>query len=130
MKDDLETSCMNELFGRREPMKAQVYVKSDDTNTSILVARGNTVYFKDVLDVPEITGIQRGVSFVKHELDTDTTEIYPDKLDVNEVLKDVYINYCKVGAVAGIAPNDKMLKLCETELNIHNRWNLMKGNQR
>lgn len=130
MKDDLETSCMNELFGSYKPTKAQVYVKSDDTNTSILVARGNTVYFKDVLDVPEITGIQRGVSFVKHELDTDITEIYPDKLDVNEVLKDVYINYCKVGAVAGIEPNDKMLKLCETELNIHNRWNLMKGNQR
>ena len=123
MKDDLETCCMNEIFGKRRKMNAQIYVKSDETNTSIVVARGDTLYFKRVIDVPEITGIQRGVSFVKHDLATDITEIFPDKLDVKEVLKDAYINYCDVNAVAGEKPNEKMLNLCKSELQIYNRWN-------
>ena len=50
MKDDLETSCMNELFGSYKPMIAQVYVKSDDDNTAILVARDDTIYFNDLIN--------------------------------------------------------------------------------
>lgn len=121
-KDDLECECMNELFGRNETMIAQVYVKSDEDNTALIVARDNTVYFQDVIDVPEITGIQRAVSFVKHHLDVDKTEIYTDKLNVDEVLKDVYINYCKVNVCKGNNPNPKMVKAAESSLAVHNRW--------
>lgn len=110
-------------------MIAQIYVKSDDNNTSILVAGNGNIYFSDVIQTPEITGIQRGVSFVKHQLDAETTEIYPDKLKAEEVLKDVYINWCKVHATAGHTPDEKMLKRCESELNIHNRWNFRAVNQ-
>ena len=48
-KDDLETQCMNELFGTREKMIAKIYVKSQDDVTSILVASKGNVYFHDVL---------------------------------------------------------------------------------
>ena len=128
-KDDMETECMNELFGRSEYMIAQVYVKSDDDNTAIIVARGDTIYFNQVLDVPEITGIQRGISFVKHELDADATEIYPDKLKIDDVLKDVYINYCQVGACKGENPNQKHIKACASALALVNRWKTMGGRQ-
>lgn len=128
-KDDLETQCMNELFGTREKMIAKIYVKSQDDITSILVASKGNVYFQDVLDVPEITGIQRCVSFVKHQLDADITEIYPDKLNPEDVLKDVYINWCKVNAVQGYNPEEKHLNLCKTNLQIYNRWNLNGGRE-
>lgn len=128
-KDDLETQCMNELFGTREKMIAKIYVKSQDDITSMLVASKGNVYFHDVLDVPEITGIQRAVSFVKHQLDADITEIYPDKLNPEDVLKDVYINWCKVNAVQGHNPEDKHLKQCKTNLLIYNRWNLNGGRE-
>lgn len=103
-------------------MKAQVYVKSDDENTSILVSGNGNMYYLDVMDVPEITGIQRGVSFIKHQLNVDATEIYPDKLDINDVLKDAYIRYCNINPVEGKEPDDKMVKMCSTQLQIHNRW--------
>lgn len=123
----METECMNELFGSYKPMIAQVYVKSDGDNTAILVARDNTIYFNEVIDTPEITGIQRGVSFVKHNLDSDVTEIYTDKLNVDEVLNDVYINYCKVNAVRGENPNPKHVKAVASTLAVHNRWNTGNG---
>ena len=120
-KDDMETECMNELFGKSVTRIAQVYVKRDEENdfTSIVVASNGNCYFRDVLDVPEITGIQRGVSFVKHDLDADFTEIYPDKMDINEVLQDAYIRYCKVHPIAGKSPNKEMKELCGYELQRH-----------
>lgn len=110
-------------------MVAQIYVKCNDDYTSMLVCKGDVIYFQDVLDVPEITGIQRGVSFVKHELDVDATEIYPDKLKIDDVLKDVYINYCRVGACKGENPNQKHIKACESALALVNRWKTMGGRQ-
>lgn len=123
MKDDLETECMNELFGVNKVIKAQIYTQSDkDQNyTSLIVAKNGTVYFKDVLNTPELTAVQRGVSFVKHQLDVDTTEIY-SHLKPEEIEKDVYINWCKVNACVGQEPNEKMLNLCKSELQIHQRW--------
>ena len=98
-------------------MKAQIYTQSDKNKdyTSLIVTKGSTVYFKDVLNTPELTAVQRGVSFVKHQLDVDTTEIYSN-LTQEEIEKDVYINWCKVNAQAGKEPDEKMQKLCETEL--------------
>lgn len=128
-KDDLETQCMNEMFGTREKIIAKIYVKSQEDITSILVASKGNVYFQDVLDVPEITGIQRCVSFVKHQLAVDTTEIYPDKLNPEDVLKDAYINWCKVNAVQGTNPEEKHIKQCKTNLLIYNRWNLNGGRE-
>jgi hypothetical protein len=128
-KDDLETQCMNELFGTSEKMIVKIYVKSQEDVTSMLVTSRGNVYFQDVLDVPEITGIQRCVSFIKHQLDADITEIYPDKLNPDEVLKDVYINWCKVNAVQGTNPEVKHLNLCKTNLLIYNRWNLNGGRE-
>jgi hypothetical protein len=128
-KDDLETQSMNELFGTSEKMIVKIYVKSQEDVTSMLVTSRGNVYFQDVLDVPEITGIQRCVSFVKHQLDADITEIYPDKLNPDEVLKDVYINWCKVNAVQGTNPEGKHLNLCKTNLLIYNRWNLNGGRE-
>lgn len=104
-------------------MKAQIYTQSDKDQdyTSLIVAKGGTVYFKDVLNTPELTAVQRGVSFVKHQLDVDKTEIY-SHLKPEEIEKDVYINWCKVGAVIGTEPDEKMLNLCKSELQIHQRW--------
>lgn len=119
MKDDLETSCMNELFGEAKMIKAQIYTKpdKDEDYTSLVVAKGGTVYFKDVINTPELTAIQRGVSFVKHQLDVDATEIYAQNVKPEEIKKDVYINWCKVNAIVGTEPDEKMQKLCETELS-------------
>lgn len=104
-------------------MKAQIYVKSDDDNTSIVVSDGKgNPYFHQVMPIPELTGIQRGVSFVKHNLDADVTEIYPDKLG-KEVLDDAYINYCKVNPVIGNKSMEKARKLCESKLAMYHRWN-------
>ena len=130
-KDDLETQCMNEIFGKDKIMIAQIYVKSlNDDITSMLVSNSKgTVYFQDTLDVPEITAIQRCASFVKHELNQDVTEIYPDKLKAEEVLKDAYINYCRINPVKGENPNEKALKQCETNLQIYNRWNMRGGRE-
>lgn len=104
-------------------MNAQIYVKSNEDFTAIVVANQSTVYFRDTLEVPELTGIQRGVSFVKHHLLADATEIFPDKLNADDVLKDAYIRYCNVNAVKGMNPNAKALKSCATLLQTHLRWN-------
>ena len=107
-------------------MKAQIYTQSDKDQdyTSLIVAKGGTVYFKDVLNTPELTAVQRGVSFVKHQLDVNTTEIYSN-LKPEEIEKDVYINWCKVNAVVGTEPDEEMQKLCEKnlirELQVSNR---------
>ena len=103
-------------------MIAQIYVKSNEDYTSMLVCNDKgTIYFQDVIDVPEITGIQRCVSFVKHHIDFDKTEIYPDKLG-KEVLDDVYINYCKVKAVWGENPCLSAQTECARNLNQKLRW--------
>lgn len=104
-------------------MNIQVYVKSNEDITAIVVANQGTVYFRDVIEVPELAGIQRGVSFVKHHILADTTEIFPDKLNSDDVLNDAYIRYCKVNAVKGTEPNAKALKSCTTLLQAHLRWN-------
>lgn len=110
-------------------MIAHIYTKVSGDYTSILVSndKGN-VYFQDVMEVPELTGIQRGASFVKHQLDSERTEIYPDKLKKEEIEKDVYINYCKINAVVGANPNQEALQECVRNIQIYNRWNL-KGTQ-
>lgn len=99
-------------------IKAQIYTKpdKDEDYTSLVVAKNGTAYFKQVLNTPELTAIQRGVSFVKHQLDVDTTEIYACNVKPEEIEKDVYINWCKVNAQVGKEPDEKMQKLCETEL--------------
>ena len=81
-----------------------------------------TIYFQDVIDVPEITGIHRCASFVKHQLDADKTEIYTDKLG-KEILNDVYLNYCKINHEWGENPCQKAQKQCESNLLIKMRWN-------
>lgn len=107
-------------------MIAQVYVKSTEDITSIIVADNDKIYFHDVIDVPEITGIQRGVSFVKHNLNVDSTEIFTDKLNVDDVLNDAYIRYCKVNAIKGIERNEQADNRCATELQAFLRWNFVK----
>lgn len=109
-------------------MIAQIYVKSNDDFTSMLVCNDKgTVYFQDVLDVPEITGIQRCASFVKHQLDADKTEIYPDKLG-KDILSDVYINYCKIKHCWGENPCLKAQKQCESNLSIKMRFGRFANN--
>ena len=109
--------------------KAQVYVKSSGDSTSVVVASGDKLYFHDVLNVPEITGIQRGVSFVKNQLDADVTEIYPDKLEKYDILKDAYINYCNINPCIGEEPNKDMIKLCKMKLQQEKRWNTRGGRE-
>lgn len=116
-------------------IKAQIYTKClNDDVTSILVAKGNQVYFQDVIDTPELTGIQRGVSFVKNHLEVDVTEIYPDekqkeiyRLNHEDLMKDAYINYCKVNHRIGENPNEKALTQCQNNLSAHLRWNFTRG---
>lgn len=126
MRDSDDCEVMNELFdsGVRK-MIAQIYVKTADDYTSVVVSndKGN-IYYQNVLEVPEITGIQRGVSFVKHQLDVDKTEIYPNKLKQDEILNDAYIRYCKINAEIGHNPNDEAKKRCIQNMQIHQRWNL------
>lgn len=105
-------------------MTAQVYVKSDEKYTSVLVSRGSNVYYSNTFESSELSGIQRGVSFVKHNLDSDDTEIYPDKLDVHEVLKDEYISCCGKNPKEGKNPNNEMIRICNLALQQKNRWNI------
>ena len=108
-------------------MIAHIYVKNAEDYTSVVVSNDKgSIYFQDVLEVPELTAIQRGVSFVKHQLDSDRTEIYPDKLKADEVMQDVYINYCKINAEIGKNPNDEAKKRCIQNMQIYQRWNLSK----
>ena len=101
-------------------MKAQIYVKSTEDNTSLVIGTDNgNAYYKKVLPYPEITAIQRGVSFVKHQLAVEATEIYPDKLNADEVVKDAYIKFCKVNAVKGECPIDKFVNLCRSQFQVH-----------
>ena len=109
-------------------MIAQIYVKTANDITSILVSNDKgSVYFQDVIDTPEITGIHRAVSFVKHQLDADKTELYPDKEDAQKLMTDAYINYCKVNHVIGENPNEKALTQCKNNLSAHLRWNFTRG---
>lgn len=109
-------------------MKAQVYVKSSEDYTAVVVSNDSgDIYFRDVIETPELTGIQRGVSFVKHQLNSDRTEIYPDKLKAEDVLKDVYIS--KVNAVKGENRNPEADKRCAMELSTFLRWNFKRGRQ-
>ena len=104
-------------------MIAQIYVKTNVGYTSMLVSndKGN-IYFQDVLDVQEITAIQRCASFVKHELDYDSTEIYPDTLG-KEILEDSYIKYCQINATIGENPCEKSKKQCINNLSTYLRLN-------
>ena len=106
-------------------MIAHIYTKVSGDYTSILVSndKGN-VYFQDVMEVPELTGVQRAASFVKHQLDSERTEIYPDKLKKEEIEKDVYINYCKINAKVGDTPNEEAKRICTMNIQVHDRWNL------
>lgn len=108
-------------------MVAQIYVKCNDDYTSMLVCKGDVIYFQDVLDAPEITGIQRCVSFVKHNLKAETTEIYPETLGA-EILNDAFIQYCQVNPKLGETPNPKMQKACQSRLNVYMRWLIDKNN--
>jgi hypothetical protein len=109
-------------------MIAQIYTKTNGDYTSILVTNEKAeVYFRDVLEIPELTGVQRGVSFVKHQLDVEKTELYPDKLKAEEQLKDIYINWCMVNAVAGENRNLEADKRCTMELQTFLRWNTVGG---
>lgn len=109
-------------------MIAQIYVKTANDITSMLVSNDRgTIYFQDTLDVPEITAIQRCASFVKHQLQSEQTEIYPDKLKNEDIMPDAYINYCKVNHVIGENPNEKALTQCKNNLSAHLRWNLTRG---
>lgn len=113
-------------------MKAQIYVKSTEEFTAVVVSNHTgDIYFRDVLEVPELTGIQRGASFVKHQLDAESTEIFTDKLKAEEVLKDAYINWCKINARKGETRNEKADERCKMELQAFLRWNFeKKGNER
>lgn len=109
-------------------MIAQVYVKSSEDYTAVVVSNDNgDIYFREVLEVPELTGIQRGVSFVKHQLKSEKTELYPDKLKAEEVIQDVYIKYCKVNAIKGENRNPDADKRCSMELSTFLRWNFKRG---
>lgn len=124
MKDDMETRCLNELFGKeKEKMITQIYTKTAGDYTSIVVSndRGN-LYFEDVLEVPELTGIQRGASFVKHHLDSDKTEIYPDKVSESEIMNDAFIRVCRINPEMGNNPHKGAKKCCESNLQINQRW--------
>lgn len=108
-------------------MIAQIYTKTFGDYTSVIVSNTEgIIYFHDVIEVPEITGIHRAVSYVKHNLGSDKTEIYPDKLEIDDVLKDVYVNYCKINASAGKTPNEKIANQCSNNLNTFIRWNVIK----
>lgn len=127
MKDTDDCEVMNELFdsGVEFKMIAQIYVKNQEEYTSVVVSNDKgTIYFEDVLNTPEITGIQRGASFVKHQLYADKTEIYPDKLKQDEILNDAYIQYCKINAEIGHNPNKDTTERCLQNMQIHQRWNL------
>lgn len=112
-------------------IKAQIYTVPDkpenEDYTSLLVVKGKTVYFQDVMNTPELTAIQRGVSFVKHQLDVDATEIFSKKITAEQIAKDVYINWCKVNVVKGTEPDDEMLLKCSSEMQKFLRWNFNKG---
>ena len=110
-------------------MKAQIYVKTDGDNTTVVVARDSNIYFNDTMDIPELTGIQRGVSFVRHELAADVVEVFTDKLDYSEIEKDAYIRWCKVNIVKGETPNPVAQKTCETSLGVFNRWKFRGGRE-
>ena len=130
-KDSDDCNVMNELFdsGVRK-MIAQIYVKNVEDYTSIVVSNDKgAIYFEDVMEVPELTGIQRGASFVKHQLDSDRTEIYPDKLKTKDIDNDVYLNYCKINIVIGDKPNESAQNRCIQNMQIHQRWDLSKINK-
>ena len=111
-------------------MIAQIYVKTANDITSILVSNDKgSVYFQDVIDTPEITGIHRAVSFVKHQLPSERTELYPDKEDAQKLMTDAYINYCKINHVIGENPNEKALTQCKNNLSAHLRWNTRGGRE-
>lgn len=108
-------------------MKAQIYVKSTEDYTAVVVSNHTgDIYFRDVLEVPELTGIQRGASFVKHQLDAESTEIFTDKLKAEEVLQDAYINWCRINARKGEQRNEQVNNRCEMELQTFLRWNFNK----
>lgn len=113
-------------------MKAQIYVKSTEDYTAVVVSNNTgDIYFRDVLEVPELTGIQRGASFVKHQLDAESTEIFTDKLKPEEVLKDAYINWCRINARKGENRNEQADERCKIELQTFLRWHFeKKGNER
>ena len=111
-------------------MIAQVYVKTSGEYVSMLVSndKGN-IYYQKVIDTTEMVGIQRCVSFVKHHLDYDKTEIYPDKLG-KEVLEDEYISHCDIKPELGKNPNEYAQTQCSNNLSIFLRWNFTKSNER
>lgn len=111
-------------------MIAQVYVKTSGEYVSMLVSndKGN-IYYQKVIDTTEMVGIQRCVSFVKHHLDYDKTEIYPDKLG-KEVLEDEYISHCNIKPELGKNPNEYAQTQCGNNLSIFLRWNFTKSNER
>lgn len=111
-------------------MIAHIYVKTNDKYVSMLVSndKGN-IYYQKVIDSTELTGIQRCVSFIKHQLDYDKTEIYPDKLG-KEILEDNYISHCNINPEIGKNPNEYAQTQCTNNLSIFLRWNFIKQKER
>ena len=105
-------------------MIAQIYTKTSGDYTSVIVSNEEgVIYYHDVIEVPEITGVHRGVSFIRHNLNANETEIYPDKLKDDKIMKDVYINYCKINARIGKNPDKEVEDRCLGNLRAYIRWN-------
>ena len=111
-------------------MISQLYVKSNDNLTSLIISndKGN-IYYHKVLDSTEFAVIQRGASFIKHELDSDIVEMYLDKVKFEEITNDNYIKWCNISFVKGENPNQEIINQCLSNLSIYQRWNMMKGKE-
>lgn len=115
----------------------QIYVKSDknDDFTSVLVASDKgDIYYSEILEAPEITGIHQGVSYVKNMLDrNEPTDIFAEKTNPETIFKDAYIRYTRVPVMIGneLRFVSKLNDVCKMKLQQHFRWNMFeKGNTR
>lgn len=113
----METNCMNELFGTAETNKVQIYTKTDKENTSILVTENNKdIHFAQVLDISELTGIQRAASFIKTTYENPVTEIFADTVRMQDVLNDPFIQRCHISPRMGLYPDEFLQNRCERML--------------
>lgn len=126
MKDDLETNCMNELFGVDERKIAQIYTKTfNDKITSVVVGANGRIYFQKVIDSPELTAIQRGVSFVRQYMDFYKTNIFPDKVNRERITQDEYIKRCSIKPHFDGEVDKNLLTTCNNLLSSYLRWNFI-----
>ena len=106
------------VIKKEEPKVVQIYTKTKDGYSSIVVADKDRVYKNDVLVTDKMSAIMRGVSYVKNMLPyTDRVDLFAD-VQLYEIQLNHYLNRLRLPIELNNEVNKRkdLAELCDKNL--------------